>query len=166
MWILRDTLQITPIDSSQHEWVVRTLEQRWNSARIISRGVVHQADLLPGYIAWLDDQPQGLITYHIAGNECEIVSLDSLVGNRGIGTALINAVRRVAASRGCKRLWLITTNDNLPALRFYRKRGFRLRAVHPNALEESRRLKPEIPHIGLGGIPLRDEIELEMLLEN
>ncbi|MGW8250920.1 MAG: GNAT family N-acetyltransferase, partial [Anaerolineales bacterium] len=59
---------------------------------------------------------------------------------------------------------LITTNDNLPALRFYQKRGFHLVALYPNALAESRRLKPEIPFKGLDGIPLRDEIELEMLI--
>ncbi len=78
---------------------------------------------------------------------------------------LIEAVKQAAVSAGCRRLWLITTNDNLHALRFYQKRGFRLVAVYPNALEESRRLKPEIPLVGLDGIPLRDELELELALE-
>jgi hypothetical protein len=50
------------------------------------------------------------------------------------------------------------------ALRFYQKRGFVLVAVHRNALEQSRKLKPEIPLIGDDEIPLRDEIELEMML--
>ena len=49
-------------------------------------------------------------------------------------------------------------------MRFYQKRGFVLVAVHRNALAESRRLKPEIPLIGIDDIPLRDEIELEMEL--
>jgi Acetyltransferase (GNAT) family len=65
---------------------------------------------------------------------------------------------------GCRRVWLITTNDNLRALRFYQRRGFRLVAVHPDALARSRELKPSIPEIGLDGIPLRDELELELLL--
>jgi RimJ/RimL family protein N-acetyltransferase len=73
-------------------------------------------------------------------------------------------VKEVAVASGCERLWLITTNDNTPALRFYQKRGFQLVAIHRNALEHSRRLKPQIPLLGLNGIPLRDEIELEMLL--
>jgi hypothetical protein len=59
---------------------------------------------------------------------------------------------------------LITTNDNVAALRFYQKRGFTLAALHKNALEQSRRLKPQIPLLGLDGIPLRDEIELEIFL--
>jgi len=61
-------------------------------------------------------------------------------------------------------MWLITTNDNTRALRFYQKRGFHLVAVYPNSLNESRRLKPQIPIIGIDGIPLRDEIELEITL--
>ena len=82
----------------------------------------------------------------------------------GIGTALIDAVKDVATMARCKRLWLITTNDNMAALHFFQKRGFMLVAVYPNALEQSRKLKPEIPLIGIDGIPLRDEIELEMPL--
>ncbi len=81
-----------------------------------------------------------------------------------IGTALIDAVKDVATMAHCKRLWLITANDNMAALRFYQKRGFLLVAVYRNAVEQSRRLKPEIPLVGIDGIPLRDEIELELLL--
>ena len=61
-------------------------------------------------------------------------------------------------------MWLITTNDNLHALGFYQKRGFALVAVQPDALAQSRLLKPQISTTGMGGIPLRDEIELEILL--
>jgi GNAT superfamily N-acetyltransferase len=104
------------------------------------------------------------VTYHIEGDACEIVSLDSLVEGIGIGAALIEAVKDAALAAGCTRLWLITTNDNLHALRLYQKRGFVLAALHRNALEVSRRLKPQIPLVGLDGIPLRDEIELEMRL--
>ena len=33
-----------------------------------------------------------------------------------------------------------------------------------NAVEKARLLKPEIPSIGLNGIPIRDQIELEKIL--
>jgi hypothetical protein len=57
---------------------------------------------------------------------------------------------------------VITTNDNLDALRFYQRRGFRLAALHRGAVDDSRaRLKPQIPPIGDHGIKLRDELELE-----
>jgi len=74
------------------------------------------------------------------------------------------AVVDEARSRGCKRLWLITTNDNQKAVRFYRNRGFQLAAIHKNALDETRKLKPGLPETGIDGIPLKDEIELELLL--
>jgi DNA-3-methyladenine glycosylase I len=77
---------------------------------------------------------------------------------------LLAAIRQLAQTNGCRRLWLITTNDNLPALRFYQKRGFHLVAVYPDAVTEARRLKPEIPVLGLEDIPLRDELELEIVL--
>ena len=87
----------------------------------------------------------------------EVLTLHAAERGRGVGTALIEA-----AAERLGRLWLITTNDNVDALRFYQRRGFRLVALHRGAVDESRaRLKPEIPETGDHGIPLRDELELE-----
>lgn len=155
--------QIRRLHAGDHPWVARLLEERWHSTTIVTRGRVHQADRLPGFLAEVDGQPAGLVTYHVARDQCEVVTLDSLPERIGVGSALLEAVRQVARDAGCRRLWLITTNDNLAAVRFCQKRGWRLVAVHRDALEESRRLKPEIPLAGTDGVPLRDEIELEML---
>lgn len=140
------------------------MEEWWAGPRMVTRGRIHQADELPGFIALQEGKPAGLITYDIVGDQCEIVTMNSIIEGAGIGSALINTVKEVAAKAGCKRLWLITTNDNTAALRYYQKRDFLLVAVHRNALEHSRQLKPEIPVIGNDGIPLRDEIELELTL--
>ena len=71
----------------------------------------------------------------------------------------------MAEASGAHRLWLITTNDNVDALRFYQRRGYRLARVDAGAVDRSRAaLKPAIPEIGAHGIPLRDELELELLL--
>ena len=96
--------------------------------------------------------------------ECEVITLNSLRAEIGVGSSLLGAAREAARAASCRRIWLITTNDNLAALKFYQKRGWRLAAIHRDALEESRRLKPEIPRVGIDGIPLRDEIELEIPL--
>jgi ribosomal protein S18 acetylase RimI-like enzyme len=152
---------IRPLREKDKAWVVSFMRREWGDSIVVSRGRVHAADALPGFIAERAGKPAGLVTYRIQDEACEIVSLNSLVEGIGIGTALIEAVKAEAAGR-CSRLWLITTNDNMHALGFYQKRGFRLVAVHPNALDVSRRLKPSIPLIGFDGIPLRDEIELEM----
>jgi GNAT superfamily N-acetyltransferase len=107
----------------------------------------------------------GVMTYVVRGDECEVLTLHADERGRGVGSALIEEVRRIAVEAGCRRLWLITTNDNVDALRFYQRRGFRLAALHAGAVDESRaRLKPSIPEVGEYGIPLRDELELELSL--
>ena len=156
--------QVRPLNESDRDWVVSFLKKHWGSTRMVSRGKVFQADELPGFAAVQDNKPVGLLTYRIEGDQCEITTLNSLAEKEGIGTALIDAVRDIATTANCKRLWLITTNDNTAALHFYQKRGFILAALYPNALEKSRKLKPEIPLTGIDGIPLRDEIELELTL--
>ena len=93
-----------------------------------------------------------------------MATLDSTRPDIGIGTRLIQAVTQAAQAAGCKRLWLITTNDNLHALRFYQKRGFTLVSIYRNAVDAARQMKPHIPLIGDDQIPLHDEIELEMML--
>lgn len=153
--------EIIPITDIHRPWVRKVLTENWASTRVVARGRIHEAGGLPGFIAVLDGEPAGLLTYSIDGSECEIVSLNSLREGRGIGAALLKAVISAARASGCRRLWLVTTNDNSHALRFYQRQGFVLKALYPGVLAESRRLKPEIPLTGADGIPLRDEIELE-----
>jgi GNAT superfamily N-acetyltransferase len=131
---------------------------------MVSRGVLHAANELPGFIAIEGSIPVGILTYRFDAGACEIVSLDSLSDGREIGSSLLKSVEQAAKETGCDRIWLITTNDNLHALRFYQRRGYVLVVVYRNAIERSRQLKPQIPIVGSNGIPLRDEIELEKRL--
>lgn len=139
-------------------------KENWGDEFVVAHGVVYRPDNLDGFVAFDGDEWVGEITYTFLKDGCEIVSLDSLREGRGIGTKLIDAVLEEARSKNCRRVFLITTNDNLNALRFYQKRGFELVAVHRGAVNESRKIKPGIPLIGFDGIPLRDEIELEFIL--
>ncbi|HLW47169.1 MAG TPA: GNAT family N-acetyltransferase [bacterium] len=141
------------------------MRDRWGGTIVVSRGRLHDTDRLEGLVAEDAGRPAGLLTYRIDAGECEIVTLDALVRGAGAGTALLQAAADLARRAGCRRLWLITTNDNLDALRFYQRRGLTLAAVHARAVEASRRLKPGIPQVGEHGILIRDEIELERWLE-
>ena len=145
-------------------WIQDVLKKYWYSTRIVSRGRIHEADKLPGFVAREGSVRVGLVLYEILGNECEIVSLNSFTELAGVGSQLIDAVKSVAKAQ-CSRVWLVTTNDNTHSLRFYQRKGFVLSALHLSAIQESRKLKPEIPVVGYDGIPMRDEIELEMLLK-
>jgi ribosomal protein S18 acetylase RimI-like enzyme len=153
---------IAPLTAVDRPWVSRFLEQHWGAAEIVTRGRLYYANQLPGFYARLNEQIVGLVTFRIEAQQCEIISLDSLVERKGIGSALIQVVKETASAQGCNRLWLITTNDNTPALRYYQKRGFRLVALHSQAVDQSRQLKPSIPQIGIDGIEIHDELELEM----
>lgn len=151
----------TPQDA---DWVRQFIIDHWGAEIVVICGQVYRPHEFPGFVAMAGAERVGLITYRVAGAACEVLSIDSLHPGRGVGGALLEAVANAAAQAGCQRLWLITTNDNLAALGFYQKRGFVLTALHRNALAETRRIKPSIPLIGMGGIPLRDELELERML--
>ncbi len=139
--------------------------EHWGSEEMITRGNIYRPEQLEGFVVEDSEEWIGLLTFFIKDEECEVTSLDSLREGQGIGSKLIDQVIEESRSRGCKRLFLITTNDNLNALGFYQKRGFEITAIYRGAVNESRKIKPVIPLVGYNGIPLRDEIELEIMLK-
>jgi len=157
-------LEIRLLTPADRDWVRRKIIETWGAETVVVHQTVYHPAELPGFIAEAEGEIAGLLTYHLEGEACEIVTLDAWRTGLGVGTALIETVKQAAGREKCRRLWLVTTNDNLPALRFYQKRGFVIAAVHVNSIEKDRRLKPEIPLTGMDGIPIRDEIELEMML--
>lgn len=153
----------TPADAP---WITERLTAAFGAVVVVSRGRRLNPLTLPGLVAHDDTgTAHGLLTYRIEGDACEVVTINSFNEGMGVGTTLLDATRDVAVEAGCRRLWLITTNDNTHVLRYYQKRGFRLAALHRHAVDEAREnLKPEIPKTGFDGIPIRDEIELEIVL--
>jgi ribosomal protein S18 acetylase RimI-like enzyme len=158
-------MHIEEAKEDHRDWIRSLLCERWGAPEVVTRGRLHHADQLPGFIAFEEKRPVGLVTYALQNGDCEIVSLDALQTGQGIGSALVKAVLNVAATEDCRRVWLITTNDNTPALRFYQKAGFELVAIHRDAIKKARRLKPAIPRIGLDGIPIKHEMELEITMK-
>ena len=153
-------MRIRPKSEGDRPWIDSILASRWGGPLVVVRGAAIDARLLPALIAGERD---GLATYrekerHLA----ELITLDALRPCQGIGTALLNAVAVQMRARGASVLQVTTTNDNLDALRFYQRRGFRLVRVRPGAVDEARRLKPTIPVTGAYGIALRDELDLEL----
>lgn len=131
----------------------------WHSERMVARGRLFFPAEQEGFVAEKDGQFIGLITFERSGDTLEITLLDSRQRQQGIGSYLVELALEYAKERQCNRVWLVTTNDNIRAIRFYQKRGFDLVALHRNALEAARLLKPEIPMTGQEGIPIRHELE-------
>jgi GNAT superfamily N-acetyltransferase len=146
----------TPTDQA---WVEEVLTHAWGSTTIGVRGRLFDAAALPALIA---GDRAGLATYVIeAGcDEAELVTINALVRHQGVGTALVEGLIARLRCGSVRLLRLRTTNDKLDALRFYQRRGFRLVAMRPGAVDDARRLKPFIPAIGDHGIPIRDELDL------
>jgi GNAT superfamily N-acetyltransferase len=154
-------LRVRARDDSDRDWVESFLVERY-SLNVARLGRMERALDHPALVAERDGVPAGVLTFVLGDGDCEILTLHAAERLRGTGTALVEAVEKLAVDAGCTRLWLITTNDNVDALRFYQRRGFQLAALHRGAVDHSRaHLKPEIPRIGDHGIHLRDELELE-----
>ena len=159
-------MNIYEINEKYRDAVNKILYDEWNCPPSISKGKSVDTTVLPGFLFIENDVIKGVITYSITDDECEIITLNSFEENRGIGTALINAVYKEAEKENCRRLWLITTNDDINAIRFYQIKDFELAAVYINAIEEARQMKPAIPFVGMNGIPIKHELEFEKWLKD
>jgi Acetyltransferase (GNAT) family len=139
----------------------RSLLQQMGGTEVAGHGELIDAMPLPALIAWIDHEPVGQLTYRVGGTGWEVVTIGATRPGRGVGGALMDALLARAAAAGARRVWLITTNDNTTALRFYQRRGFDLVRLDRDAVTRSRReLKPAIPETS-DGIPIRHELELE-----
>jgi GNAT superfamily N-acetyltransferase len=150
---------VRPARSQDRDWIADLLRRSWGSTTAVSRGRAHQADTLPAIVAETKDGGRGLATFRVDNGEAELVTINADPPGRGIGSALLTALVDACRAEGCHRVWLTTTNDNLGAVRFYQRQGFRLVAVHPGAVDAARSLKPTIP-LERDGIPIHDELEL------
>jgi GNAT superfamily N-acetyltransferase len=159
-------IHIRPTTSGDADFINRTINRLWGADFIVVKGKVYYPADQPGYIAEEGNETMGVINYVIADGDCQVLCLNSVVEGRGVGSMLVEKVKDTARQNSCRRLWLITTNDNTTALRFYQKMGFQLAALHRGAVERSRQIKPQIPLLGNEGIPICDEIELEMSLKS
>lgn len=156
--------QISKLSKEDSILIASFMTDNWGSPMIVTKGMIFNTCDLPGFICKRDNKILGLITYNIDKKDCEIVTLNSQLNNLGLATKLINKVLKIAKQKGCKRVWLITTNDNTNAIRFYQKRGFELVGFYQNSIADSRKLKPEIPEFGNDGIPIKHEIKFELLI--
>jgi GNAT superfamily N-acetyltransferase len=139
--------------------------ETWHADFVVAHGESIRPADLPGFVAMDGDRVAGHAAYRIGPDGCELVVIAAQPRKAGIGSRLLERVVAAARDEGCSRVWLTTTNDNLDAMRFYQRRGFRLSALRIGAVVEARRtLKPHLPAAGAHDIPMRDELDLELPL--
>ena len=155
-------LEVRRVDHPAEEWIRELLRERWGGESVARLGRVLHPAALPGFVVVADlIEPVGLLTYELADEQCEVVTIDSLREGIGVGSLLIDAAIHLARDVRCRRVWLITTNDNRRARSWYERHGFRLAETYPGAVARDRALKPSIPLVGQGGVPIADELEYE-----
>lgn len=155
------------IRALQHEdrgFVTSVVVEHFGSHKVVSRGRLHDCTMLPGFVAAIDTERVGLVLYDVFDEALEVVTLVSQRAGAGIGRQLLDSILAVARQTACRRAWLITTNNNEQAIRFYKGLGWRLIAVHEGAVVEARRIKPEIPLHDSAGVSISDEWEFEQRL--
>ena len=158
-------VEVRSLCADDLDWKRDTLVQTWGSTLVARQGKVIDALELDGFVAVDGGSRAGLATYAVEDDAVEVVTINVDSQSRGMGRALMDAVKARAQELGARRVWLSTTNDNVRAFRFYQQWGMDLAAVIRNGVEASRDVKPSIPRIGQHSIPVRDELVFELLLE-
>jgi ribosomal protein S18 acetylase RimI-like enzyme len=157
-------MEILPLALENRAQIDEHIREEWGGPIIVSLGNAYRSDVLPGFVAIEGGEVAGALLYRMEGNACEIAVLFALQPSRGVGRALLDTAIANARAQGAARVWLVTTNDNTPAIRFYQKYGMALAAVHIGSFEATRRIKGNLPALGLDGIPIEHEFEFEMIL--
>lgn len=160
-------MEITTITPENRSVINGFLMKHWYSTDMAVCGEKIDMTRLEGLAVFSQGEITALLTYRIKPDHiCEIISLDSLIENQGTATKLLQKVFDIARTCSCKAVKVMTTNDNLKAIGFYQKRDFDMIKLHYNSVENSRKIKPEIPFLGEYGIPLRHELEFVYDLKN
>jgi N-acetylglutamate synthase-like GNAT family acetyltransferase len=154
-----EVVQIAKKSEADSQEIKERSQKLFGADFVVSRGKCHKPAELNGFVARQYTELVGLATYEISGDLCELVTIDVFLQWQGIGKKLMEEVEMEARMAGCKQVWLITTNDNIEAIHFYQRRGYDMSAHYHNAIEESRKLKPQIPLVGNFGIPIKHELE-------
>ncbi|WP_337099138.1 GNAT family N-acetyltransferase [Paenibacillus sp. YIM B09110] len=155
---------LAPMSEIDREWLKEQWVQ-WGDETMITKGKQHHIQGMDAFIAWDDDVQVGEAAYRLDIYDCELMSMNATVQGIGVGSKLLSTVEQMVKQSGRNRIWLITSNDNVDALRFFQRCGYRITAVYPGSIDEARKmLKPTIPKVGYYDIPIRDEIELEKIL--
>lgn len=141
------------------------IRRRWEESSwlpVVSIDRTYQPEDVAG-LAWRDEWgvPQGLVTWHIEGDKAEIVSVDAYEQGRHIGGRLLDGAEAELLRRGVRHVSMVTTNDNLRAIAFYVRRGYRIVRIDLDGMDRVRKLKPKVPLLGNDNIPLRDMFELQ-----
>jgi len=138
-------------------------QRHFRRAEVVAFGELLALPVLPAVVADMNGEVAGVLAYRRVSDALQIVALaaDPVWQRSGVGGHLVAEVELMARQAKASRVIACTSNDNLPSLYFYQRRGYRITEVVPGAL---------LPYVtpawapGFAGIPVRDEIRIEKTL--
>ena len=155
----------TEIRDADRAEVAEFIERHWGSKISMSHGKAFYPHKEQGFVERRDGAIVGLLTYHLDEEGMEVLTLNSTLEGEGIGSSLMLNAIEAARKKGCRKIWLATTNDRLRVIDFYQRLGFRMTAINLGVVDEARRIKPQIPFVGERGVPVHDEVVMELAIE-
>jgi ribosomal protein S18 acetylase RimI-like enzyme len=158
------TLSVHALQPQDREWVSLTHATVWGSVMVARKGELLDASTFPGFVAVRDGDRVGLALFCARGAEYEVLSVWAAIRGVGVGRALMQRCFEDARARGCRRVWLTTTNNNVRAIAFYQRLGMNLCAFYRDGVAADRSLKPSIPLRDEFGVGIDHELEFELLL--
>jgi ribosomal protein S18 acetylase RimI-like enzyme len=134
----------------------------WGETEVECFDRVYDVLELPAIVAELGGEVVGFVCFAVDGERINLVMCNVLPDfqGRGVGKDLLQAAVEKARLLGLTRLVVATSNDDLPALAFYQRAGFTVEAVVPGRILEHHGEEEK----GFAGIPVRDEIRLQLPL--
>lgn len=158
--------KIRSSDTSDISWIESAV-RGWGSSFVVSKGRKSYPQNSPCLIAeGADGSKAALLSYEPRPkNEAEITFLESFETGKGAAGQLVKEAVKLLKKKNIKRVFVVSTNNNYDAFKFYQYQGFRPVRVYPDAMKAARRLKPSIPKMCSNGLPINDEIEYELLLK-
>lgn len=141
----KPSLTIRPAAPADRTRIAELAHYFWDEVDVECFDKGYQVDTLPAYVACDGDEIVGIASYAHEGDAINLVMLNILPQWQGQGAA---------------RIIVATTNDDPPALGFYQRLGFTItNLLVGKMLEHHGGIE-----LGFAGIPVRDEIQMELRL--
>ena len=132
---MKNTLKIVPLSKKDAPCVAK-IEAKCFSTPFSEADILGYIDdpIWHFFVAWLDDEVVGYISFTKIIDECQIVNVATTEKARGqgVGSALISALINFAEQSDIKKIFLEVRASNVPAINLYKKFGFLAVGVSKN----------------------------------
>lgn len=157
-------LDIVALADEDRSWANDLIMSRHAGDIIYTRGSATDSKLAEGFVAKRDGKAAGVLLYVLGWSDTQILTLEMEAPDDEVARALVERAVKLAKDEDSKAISVTLWNDNIDAMRYFQLAGFRLSSVKKGAVTDARRKNPAIPKVGKHSIPLLDEIELKLSL--